>query len=119
VPWLRRLLSRSWAALLQDWALLGSQPPEVVAAYVPAFLPPPPLAFLPRVQDALDAAAPSALLSLAAFIASDSAAATVFPPRGRLCAASLCKPYGWPMPASFACSMSPYRGEYLADCKLF
>ena len=62
------LLSGQWAALLQDWALLGSQPPEVAASYEAAFLPSPPRTFLPRVQDALDSTAPSALVALAAFI---------------------------------------------------
>jgi hypothetical protein len=63
-----------WAALLQDWAVLGSSSSssssmQHAASYAPAFLPAPPLGVLPRVAAPLEAAAPAAMLALAASIA--------------------------------------------------
>ena len=72
--WPRRQLAAQWAALLQDWAVLGSsssstQSASLVLSYKPAFLPASALSVLPRVAAPLEAAAPAAMLALAASIA--------------------------------------------------
>lgn len=69
-----RALRWQWAALLQDWALLGGTPPGLAAARATAFLPEPAAAVLPRVADAIDRAAPASLLALSASVASASVA---------------------------------------------
>jgi len=63
-----RHLAQQWAALLKDWAVLGSQSLELADTYQPALLPYPPLAFMPLVFGSIDAAAPVVTLALAATI---------------------------------------------------
>lgn len=65
-----RVLAEQWAALLQDWAVLGSRSAAAAAVFSPAFLPPPAAAVLPRVADAVERAAPASLLALSALLSS-------------------------------------------------
>lgn len=61
-----------WAALLQDYAVLGSQPPAVQAAYTPRLFDAPSPSVLPTVQLYLERAWPAALSALSSMLASSS-----------------------------------------------
>eukprot|EP00884_Botryococcus_braunii_P001693 jgi/Botrbrau1/11524/Bobra.0393s0003.2 len=70
-PYLRTLVGQ-WAALLQDYAVLGSQPPAVQAAYTPRLFDAPSPSVLPTVQLYLERAWPAALSALSSMLASSS-----------------------------------------------